>query len=255
MLLWLLAGIALLFLAMGLVKGAAALDPRTLLLALKALAATVGVVVGLLLLLSGRIGWLIGLLPLALPFMLRSSSLGRAGLGGGAPFGFGSSGSAPGQTSQVKTRFFDMRLDHETGELDGAVLDGPHAGRQLSELSLAELLAMLPAVRASDRKSGRLLEAYLDRRSPDWRDGAAQTGAGAGSSGRADVGGDPSGAMAAEEALRVLGLNAGASEAEVRAAYHRLIRHLHPDQGGSSFLAAQVNRARDVLLGADHRRS
>lgn len=252
--LWLLAGIGLLFLAMGLVKWASATDPRTLLFALKTLAAVVGVVVGLLLLLSGRIGWLVGLLPLLLPFMLRGSSLGRVGLGGGGnPFsGFGRSASAAGQASQVKTRFFDMRLDHETGELDGEVLDGPHAGRQLSELSLAELLAMLPVVRARDGKSGRLLEAYLDRRSPDWRD--VSDGAGTDAGGQSGGGGDTAGAMTAEEALRVLGLNAGASKAEVRAAYHRLIRHLHPDQGGSSFLAAQVNRARDVLLGGDQRR-
>ncbi len=251
--LWLLAGIGLLFLAMGFVKWASATDPRTLLFALKTLAASVGVVVGLLLLLSGRIGWLVGLLPLLLPFMLRGSSLGRVGLGGGAPFGgLGRSASAAGQASQVKTRFFDMRLDHETGELDGEVLEGLHAGRQLSELSLAELLVMLPEVRAGDGKSGRLLEAYLDRRSPDWRDGSDAAGADAGGK-KAGVGESP-GAMTTEEALRVLGLNAGAGEAEVRAAYHRLIRHLHPDQGGSSFLAAQVNRARDVLLGADHRR-
>ena len=50
--------------------------------------------------------------------------------------------------------------------------------------------------------------------------------------------------MSVEEAYRVLGLSGGASEAEIKAAHQRLIRHLHPDRGGSSFLAAQVNRAK-----------
>lgn len=249
MLLWLLAGIGLLFLALGGVRWAAATDPRTLLLALKTLAITVAAVVGVLLLLSGRAGWLLGLLPLLLPWMLRRSILGRGGFGGGAGFGgFGGGGRTAGRTSHVQTRFFDMRLDHDTGELDGEVREGPHAGRPLSELSLRELLEMLPEVRSRDGQSGRLLEAYLDRRDPDWRSGSADAGSGGEDAAREPGAADPLGAMTPEEALRVLGLAAGAGEAEIKAAYHRLIRHLHPDQGGSSFLAAQVNRARDVLL-------
>lgn len=253
MLLWLLAGIGLLFLGLGVVRWAAAADPKTLIFALKTAAITVAAVVGVLLLLSGRAGWLLGLLPLLLPFMLRRSSLGRAGFGGGINFGGLGGGRTAGRTSQVQTRFFDMRLDHDSGELDGEVREGPHAGRPLSELSLAELLEMLPEVRGRDGQSGRILEAYLDRRAPDWRDGAADADGSGDDAAREPGGADPLGAMTAEEALRVLGLSAGAGEQEIKAAYHRLIRHLHPDQGGSSFLAAQVNRARDVLLGRRHR--
>lgn len=250
MLLWLLAGIGLLFLALGGVRWASATDPKTLIFALKTVAATVGVVAGVLLLLSGRAGWLLGLLPLLLPWMLRRSSLGRAGFGSsGTGFGgLGSGGRTAGRTSHVQTRYFDMHLDHDTGELDGEVREGPHAGRPLSELSLRELLGMLPEVRSRDGQSGRLLEAYLDRRAPDWRGGAADAGGSSEDAAREPGAADPLGAMTPEEALRVLGLAEGAGEAEIKAAYHRLIRHLHPDQGGSSFLAAQVNRARDVLL-------
>lgn len=58
------------------------------------------------------------------------------------------------------------------------------------------------------------------------------------------------GAMTREEAYQVLGLRPGASEAEIRAAHHRLMRTAHPDSGGSDWLATRVNMARDVLLGS-----
>jgi DnaJ homolog subfamily C member 19 len=57
------------------------------------------------------------------------------------------------------------------------------------------------------------------------------------------------GDMDRAQALAVLGLPETASDADVTAAHRRLITGLHPDQGGSDFLAAQINEARDVLLG------
>jgi len=244
-LLWLLVGIGLLCLLLVTVRWAASADPKTLLLVAKTAAIAVFVVAGGFLLLRGGLGWIVALLPVLLPFALRWRRLGTATLGG-----IGAGGS-PGQSSRVRTRFFDMRLDHETGELDGDVLEGPHAGRSLSELDVADLVAMLPRVRAEDSKSARLLEAYLDRRHPNWR--ADRPGGQASDGGAEDGAGETGGSMTTEDAYRVLGLTAGASEAEIRNAHQRLIRHLHPDRGGSSFLAAQVNRARDVLLGT-HRR-
>ncbi len=246
MLLWLLLGIGLLCLLLATVRWAASADPKTLLRVVKTAAIAIFVVAGGLLLLRGGLGWIVALLPVLLPFALRWRRLGTATLGGvGA-------GASPGQSSRVRTRFFDMRLDHETGELDGDVLEGPHAGCPLSELDVADLLAMLPRVRAVDGKSARLLEAYLDRRHPQWRADRA-AGQGADSDGEDGAGAETGGSMTTEDAYRVLGLRAGASETEIKNAHQRLIQHLHPDRGGSSFLAAQVNRARDVLLGT-HRR-
>ena len=75
-----------------------------------------------------------------------------------------------------------------------------------------------------------------------WRQGA---GTGADTPGRKPSGGPR---MSRAEALQVLGLAEGATEAEVRAAWVRLMRAAHPDSGGSDWLAARVNQARDVLL-------
>ncbi len=55
--------------------------------------------------------------------------------------------------------------------------------------------------------------------------------------------------MSSEEAYAVLGLKPGASSDEIQIAYKRLIQKMHPDAGGSDALAAQINQARDVLMG------
>lgn len=236
----LIAGFLLLACLLLFMRWFAAADPRTLTFAAKAMGAGILIVVTASLLLTGRFAWIIGLFPFLLPFLLRKIKLGPAG-------NFGAfSGAGRPQTSNVRTRYLEMRLDHETGELDGEVLQGPYAGRQMSAVSTDELLELLHWLRAEDRKSALLLEAYLDRRCPDWRQRFSEGEANKGPEQDAEP--SSAGAMSVRDAYRVLGLERGADEREIREAYHRLISSVHPDKGGSSFLAAQVNRARDILL-------
>ena len=176
-----------------------------------------------------------------------------AGLLGWAPFGvpgfsslgglFGGGQRSSGQSSQVRSAFLDMSLDHDSGELSGTILAGEHAGRSLGEFDLAQLLAMMPAF---DAESVALLESYLDRRFPAWRQDAQ--GNGAGGQRRAAA----SGKMTAEEAYQILGLQPGASRDDIARAHRSLMKKLHPDQGGSTYLAARVNEAKDTLLRTHH---
>ncbi len=140
--------------------------------------------------------------------------------------------------STVATRFLSMELDHATGAMSGQVLEGRFAKRSLRDLRLQDLLELWRECQL-DSQSVAVLEAYLDRHAnPDWRERLRE----------ADVD-KVSGAMDRTEAYQVLGLQPGANREEIQAAYRRLIQRVHPDHGGSSYLAARLNQARDVLLG------
>ncbi len=250
--LWLVLGVLLLLGIQTLIRWFVAADPRTLATAAQSAGIALLVVVVILLGLTGRLGWLFAVIPLVLPMFWRRLRWGGAGSFRGR--GFGSGGPA---SSGIRTPFLDMQLDHHTGALDGQVLLGACAGRRLSDLPLDELLQLQQNFTTADRKSALLLEAYLDRRFPDWRQtGSAGTGAtgnsraeqGRTTAGSGSAPGSAGGPMSRDEALRILGLAPGADAAAIKAAHLRLIAIVHPDRGGSPFLAAQVNRARDVLL-------
>jgi hypothetical protein len=148
--------------------------------------------------------------------------------------------ASPGQATDVETSHIAMGLDHDSGRMFGRVKAGRFEGKDLAELDLPLLLDLMAELAARDPEGVPLLEAWLDRAHPDWRD---QAGA-APPPGRA-----PGGRMTREEALAVLGLAEGAGEAEIRASHRRLMRAAHPDQGGSDWLASRLNEARDILLG------
>jgi hypothetical protein len=144
-----------------------------------------------------------------------------------------------GQTSRVATEHLEVELDHESGEIRGRVLKGPWAGRELQGLSPQDIAGLWDTCRFADPQSAQILEAYLDSRHPSWRENAQRGGW----EERAAA------AMTRQEAFKVLGLEEGASETEIRRAHRELMFRLHPDHGGSSFLAAKINEAKAVLLG------
>lgn len=139
------------------------------------------------------------------------------------------------RTSQVRSAHLEMTLDHETGRIDGRVLTGEHEGEFLSDLTLEALLRVHSEVE-DDRDSARLLETYLDKSHPHWRRRAEERRT------------RKAGKMTKDEAYELLGLEPDCSEDEVREAYNRLIKRVHPDQGGSDALTAQITEARDTIL-------
>ena len=161
-------------------------------------------------------------------------------------------GPSTGHTSHVETAFLSMSLDHDTGTMTATVRRGRFAGLRLEEMSRASIIALLRECRAEDLDSARLVEAYLDRAHPDWRDdfaGARGGSAGNGRSGGRTGAGLNSGDVSVDEAYAILGLSPGADAEAIKAAHHRLMKQVHPDRGGSDYLASKINRARDVLLG------
>jgi len=136
-----------------------------------------------------------------------------------------------------------MNLDHDSGELSGQIVSGPDAGRSLGEFDLAQLTAMMAGF---DAESVSLLESYLDRRFPAWRQDAQ------GNTARGEGRATSSGKMTDEEAYQILSLQPGASRDDIGRAHRALMKKLHPDQGGSTYLAARVNEAKDTLLRTHH---
>ncbi|KGF68720.1 molecular chaperone DnaJ [Hoeflea sp. BAL378] len=183
---------------------------------------------GLTLMLVGRASLGLPLLAFAAMLFSRARSASRAT-------------RQPGGRSHVRSAALEMELDLDTGAMNGLVLAGSFEGRELDALDEPDLLRLHSEL-SGDPESLALLEAYLDRRIADWRAGA-QTDGGAG------LGAAPgSGAMTQQEAYEILGLAAGASEAEIREAHRRLMKRMHPDAGGSTFLAGRINEAKTVLL-------
>jgi DnaJ domain len=151
--------------------------------------------------------------------------------------GPGGAGS-PGRATSVRTDHLEMELDHDTGALRGRVIKGVFRGRAIETLAPAELALLWQDCRFNDPPSAQVLETYLDRVHATWREDMA----------RAEATPGAGGIMTREEAFEILGLKPGASAEQVRAAHRDLMLRMHPDRGGSTYLAAKINQAKDVLL-------
>jgi hypothetical protein len=163
--------------------------------------------------------------------ILRYGRLGPFTLGGGEVSG--------DNVSKVRSQYFAMTLDHDSGAVSGRVTAGQFARRDLIELDEMETRALISEI-AGDADSIALLESWLDANRTGWREYFEETAA---------PGGETAAPVDADaEAYAVLGLQSGASADEIRKAHRELMKGVHPDHGGSSYLAAKINEARDRLL-------
>ena len=207
-------------------------DPKQAVRVLRYIGGGAALLFAVFLLVRGEIGPAvsIGLIGLGL---LGYVSLWRASFGGRTQ-------KSPGQVSRVRTSFLEMELDHDRGALRGQVLAGRHQGAALDDLDVSTLISLLSEI---DEESLPLLVAYLNRRQPRWREHAPGDAAAANGS-RASRGGK----MTEEEAYQILGIQPGATTQDIARAHRSLMKKLHPDQGGSTYLAARINEAKEVLI-------
>lgn len=164
-----------------------------------------------------------------------------AGAGGSM---FRPAGQRSGQSSHVVTDHLEMRLDLETGQITGRVLKGIFSGRQIESLRPEELALLWQDCRIADPQSAQIIETYLNQLHPSWRDDVKR--------GEERFSRGPDGRMGVEEAYEILGLKSGANRDQIRQAHRELMLKLHPDRGGSTYLAAKINEAKDVLLAIAH---
>lgn len=196
----------------------------------------------ILLALTGRVHWIGALIGALLPFVRQSLPMlirlipfihhqRKANAAG--------RGASTGNLSQVNTDWLSMSMDHDSGALSGTVQQGEYAGRSLDELSLEQLSQLHRAYLNADRDSAELLNSYLKHRfGSEWQEPASGGNAANSSS-----------SMSRDQALAVLGLTEGAERDAIVKAHRSLMQKLHPDRGGNDYLAAQINLAKDVLLG------
>jgi hypothetical protein len=239
MLAFFILGIGLFIAMMLMAKWYASADTKVVMKVLKWGLITLFAGAGLFFLLTGRLAWAFMAIPALLPWLLRLRMIVRAG----KAFSQMTGAFRPsGKTSDVETTMLNMSLDHDSGQMSGTVLKGDFEGRRIEDLNLPELVVLLEACQSEDMDAARILETFLDRQHTTWRDEYVH------SSEHQDARNGNSSAMDRSEAFKVLGLEEGADHDAIKEAHRRLIANLHPDHGGSDYLAAKINQAKDLLL-------
>ena len=195
---------------------------------------------------TGRMNWILAVGAAILPFAKRALGLMRflplvKMLQGRYQANRSYRAPKTGQTSTVETRFLRMTLDHDSGDMDGDVLEGGYQDCLLSQMSLDEVLNLFAECQEEDPESASLLEAYLDHTHHGWREHTTQKT-------RSEEATTNSGPMTQEEAREILGVGKDATEQEIVHAHRKLMHKLHPDRGGSDYLASKINLAKDCLL-------
>jgi hypothetical protein len=237
----LLAGFLLLFLVLYSLRSFTRVPPALLAKLIRRFGGVAAIGLGVFLLVRGAVEagmpalgfglWMLGFFNLKGPLGFRSVGQKRRSAG----------------ISRVRSAMIEMELDHASGALKGSVLAGAFEGRALDSLTRPQCESVWRLCRSDDPDGARLLEPYLHRRFPAWREAGEADGDAARAAGSDRQAWRP-GKMSEDEAYEVLGLRKGATRNDVARAHRALMKKLHPDHGGSTDLAARVNEAKDMLL-------
>lgn len=173
---------------------------------------------------TGRMHWAGAILAGTLPFLRRGIFIGMRFL----PLWMQKTGGK----AHFSTEYLDLEIDIPNKAVHGRILKGLHEGKHFHELTREQLAELAQYYQNRDKKSYFFVRAAEKgfheqsgaQQQPDFQDPDRQ------------------------EALQILGLKESPSREEIIAAHRRLINKLHPDRGGSDFLASRVNQARDALL-------
>ena len=190
---------------------------------------------------TGRLHPLYAVFGAVFPFLLRSAPLIMRGAQLASMFrsmkaAMGGNVGPPPQTSEISSRYIHMVLFHDTGVMDGTILEGQFKDTKLSQLELLRLKELLTEI-SNDPDSSNLLTAYLDREHGEWRSGEERT--------------EPSSSsddMSESQAIDILGLKDNATKEDVIQAHRRMMQKVHPDRGGSTYLATKINAAKEMLI-------
>jgi hypothetical protein len=223
-------GVIALLIILWALNGFAKTNPKVMAKVIRLSGGVVAVVGALFLAVRGQIG-------LAIP--IGAAGLGLLGWGPLRDVAFGGVSGPSGRVSRVKAPFVEMELDHDSGKMSGQIVSGRYQGVTLDALDVPALVTFMSEI---DAESSALIAAYLDRRNPRWR----EHGDGGAASREGHTPG--TGKMTEQEAEQILGVAHGATSDDIRRAHRLLMKKLHPDQGGSTYLAARVNEAKEILL-------
>lgn len=189
----------------------------------------------LMLALSGKLSWIIAGIGALLPLIPRFARFFMGVWPTVKPFLMR---YQQNRQSSMQSQFLHLQIDMITGELQGEVLQGEFSGQKLATLSPEQLLSLLQQCKQQDAESASLLVAYLDRMHPGWNN--AESGKSKPAATNLE--------MDAQQAREVLGVAETANKKDIIKAHKSLMQKMHPDRGGSEYLAQQINKARDTLL-------
>jgi hypothetical protein len=183
---------------------------------------------------TGRIHWIAALIGAAIPLVRRVLPLFinlfplfKRGLGAKTQ------NSNQDTKTHAQTQLLKMSINPHNNQLQGEVINGPYVGSQLDQLSQQQLTQLLSYCHQQEKDSARVLISYLNQRfGYEWQKSSSTS----------------THSIDENSAYAILGLKKGASRDEIIQAHRRIIQKVHPDRGGSDYLAAQINQAKDLLI-------